>query len=79
MKKAKSRFGWVRGVAATAFTLLYFGILMPSLMSIKEFAVFVAILLVPLTCIHFGADRNRYLEFVGWVLLFALFVFVTQG
>ena len=61
------------------FTLLYLGILIPNLMSVKELAFFVALLLVPLACIHFGADRNRYLEFVGWVLLFALFVLVTQG
>lgn len=78
MEKTKSRFG-VRGVAASAFTLLYLGILIPNLMSISDLVLVVAILLVPLACIHFGADRNWHLEFVGWVLLFALFVLVIHS
>jgi len=80
MEKTKSRFGWVRGVAAAVFTLLYLAIVIPNLSSITQLAVCVGILLVPLACIHFGSGRSRGLEFTGWVLLFALFVLlVTQG
>jgi hypothetical protein len=79
MEKAKSRYDWVRGVAAAFFTLLYLAILIPNLWSIKQLAVYVAILIVPLACIHFGADRFRFLEIIGWGLLAGLFILVTQG
>lgn len=65
--KPKSNFGWVRGAAAAVFTLLYLAILVPNLESVNELAVDVGILLIPLACIHFGANRVRWLEIVGWV------------
>ena len=79
MEKAKPRFRLVRGVAASAIVLLFLAGLIPNLMSFGELAVYIGILLVPLACIHFGADRFRFLEFIGWFLLLLLLVLEMSG
>ena len=46
----------------------------------QQIAVLVAILLVPLNCIYFGARslRHSWLEPVGWGILAILFVIATH-
>jgi hypothetical protein len=79
MEKAKPRLRWVRGAAASAIVLLFLAALIPNLMSLREFAFYIGILLVPLACIHFGADRFRFLEFIGWFLLVLLLILEIVG
>jgi hypothetical protein len=70
--KSKSKFGWVRGAAMVFFTFVYLGRLIPNMVDLKELALYVGVLLIPLSCILFGANRAVFLEFVGWVLLVGL-------
>jgi len=79
MEKTKLKHGWVRGMVAALITFIYLGAITPNLMSGSELAMVIGMLLVPLACIHFGADRYRYLEFIGWVLLLALLLMVMSG
>ena len=44
----------------------------------QQIATLVAMVVVPLACIFFGARRNRTLEVFGWVLLVGLFLLATQ-
>ena len=44
----------------------------------QQIAMLVAMLLVPLVCIYFGARRFPFLEFIGWALLVGLFILATQ-
>jgi hypothetical protein len=74
MEQAKPRLRWVRGAAASVIVFLFLAALIPNLMSFSELAFYIGILLVPLACIHFGADRFRFLEFIGWFLLVSLLV-----
>jgi len=43
----------------------------------QQIAMLVALLLVPLACIYFGAGRFRFVEFIGWALLVGLFIMAT--
>ena len=72
MEKTKPRLRWVRGAVASVIVFLFLAALIPNLMYFREFVVYVGILLVPLACIHFGADRFRFLEYIGWFLLVSL-------
>ena len=74
MEKAKPRLQWIRGAAASVCVFLFLAILIPNLMYFRELVVWLGILLVPLACIHFGAARFRFLEFIGWFLLLLLLV-----
>ena len=44
----------------------------------RQIATLLAMLVVPLVCICFGARRSRILEVFGWVLLVGLFILATQ-
>jgi len=79
MEKTKPRLHWIRGAAASVCVFLFLGILIPNLMYFRELAVWIGILLVPLACIHFGADRFRFLEFIGWFLLVLLIALAMAG
>ena len=72
MEKAQPRWRWVRGAAASAIIFLFLAILIPNLRDLKELAGWIGVLIVPLTCIHFGTVRLRFLEIAGWVLLAGL-------
>jgi hypothetical protein len=74
--KSKSKFGWIRGGTATVFTLLYVAILIPNLVSFNELVLSIGFLLVPLSCIHFGANRFMWLEVIGWVIFAGLFMLI---
>ena len=39
---------------------------------LNELAGWIGVLIVPLTCLHFGTVRLRFLEIAGWVLLAGL-------
>ncbi len=78
MEKAKPRLQWIRGAAASVCVLFVLAIAIPNLTSVIGLSLYVALLLVPLACIHFGARKFRALEAIGWFLLVVLCVLVTQ-
>jgi hypothetical protein len=79
MEKAKPRLRWVRGAAASVCVFLFLAILIPNLWSFGELVFYIGVLLVPLACIHFGADRFRFLEIIGWILLVLLLLLVMSA
>jgi hypothetical protein len=78
-KSPEPRLHWIRGAAASVCIFIILAILIPNVMSFGELAIIIGILFVPLACIHFGADRFRSLEFIGWLLLVVFLALAMSG